>query len=158
MEKKFNKGVVFVFISFFGLFMGLLIYSSSTSDKESSIKRRLRTVTCDSLKQLVIMPYFGARKDLTNDTIRIDRKNEMLPIISALNNSTKQKYHGRGISSAWVTTIYLDYIWGKDITFDVLNTSKGICIRYRNSMMNPQYRCDELQLILEDAVNYKEEY
>jgi hypothetical protein len=154
--KNYHKIFFSVFIGFFALVVGLLVYGSKTSDSISEISWRLKTVTLDSLKQIIIAPMNPDWKiNLTLDTIYVVDENEMQEIIGLL-NTIDEDYPGRGLRKTWEAKMILDYKESKDIVLDVVDSFEGVCLFYTNTMGNPKYKCDGLKRIFEHLATYKE--
>lgn len=145
-----------VFTGFILLFLGLLIYAKTKSDDKNIIKKRLETVIPDSLTQIIITPINPEWKiNLTLDTIRIHDLKSLTAITTNL-NSMSENYPRRGTPKTWQAYLILNYKNNKNIKLEVVDSFKGICVFYTNTMGNPKYRCDGLKSILEIATNYTE--
>jgi len=132
-----------------------LIYGSVTTVRVSTVTKRLKTVTADSLNQILIVPSNPDWNiNLTLDTIRITDKTVINSITNQLNNPN-ENYPGRGISKTWEADLILDFKNNSNIKLEVLDAQHGICVFYTNTMGTPKFKCDGLKKILESISNYK---
>jgi hypothetical protein len=151
---NYQKIFSLVYTGFFVLILGILIYAKTKSDDKNLIKKRLETVIPDSLVQIIITPKNPEWPiNLTIDTIRIHDELIITQFTKLLNNMNEE-YPGRGLCKTWEANIILDYKNNKDIKLEVVDSYKGICVFYTNTMGLPQYKCNGMKPILENVANF----
>lgn len=151
-----KKIVPSIMIGLLIIIFGSIIYGGATTERFSEVNKRLYRVTPDSLNSILIVPSNPDWNiNLTLDTIKIIDKNIIRLITNELNKAN-EKFPGRGLGSTWEVDLILNFKDHSKIKLKVVDTHKGICMFYTNTMGNPKYKCDGLKSIFETLSNYKE--
>ena len=153
---KAKKIVPNIMVGLLIIIFGSIIYGGATTERFSEVNKRLNRVTPDSLNSILITPINPDwNMNLTLDTIKIIDKKIIRSITNELNNAN-EKFRGRGLGNTWEADLILNFKDHSMIRLKVVDTHKGICMFYTNTMGNPKYKCDGLKSILETLSNYKE--